>query len=154
MNRHLLTVIIFSLSSLALPISSHTMSGLVKDNKTGEPLIGAVIKVKEFPNVYTITGLDGSFRLSELPDKGTVTLVCSFISYKKREVPVDVKAEENTVIPMDEESNMISEVTINGKENKSTDHSAISIERITADIALNEIYLNKPKPGKSTDSCK
>jgi len=134
MNRHLLTVIIFSLSSLALPISSHTMSGLVKDNKTGEPLIGAVIKVKEFPNVYTITGLDGSFRLSELPDKGTVTLVCSFISYKKREVPVDVKAEENTVIPMDEESNMISEVTINGKENKSTDHSAISIEKSASQV--------------------
>ena len=65
-------------------IQAHTLDGIVKDNKTGEPLIGTVVRVKELPNVGTTTGLDGSFTLHDLPDKGKYTLVVTFMAYKTR----------------------------------------------------------------------
>ncbi len=71
-------------------IQAHTLDGVVKDNKTGEPLIGTVIRVKELPNVSTTTGLDGTFTLHELPDKGKFTIIVSYMSYKTREMVVDV----------------------------------------------------------------
>ena len=63
------------LAAYATTASAHTIDGVVKDNKTGEPLIGTVVRVKELPNVSTTTGLDGTFSLHELPDKGKFTLV-------------------------------------------------------------------------------
>lgn len=38
----------------------------------------------------TTTGLDGTFTLHELPDKGKVTIIVSYMSYKTREMVVDV----------------------------------------------------------------
>lgn len=78
----------FLLSATLIVVSTtvataHTLDGIVKDNRTGEPLIGSVIEVKELPSVKTTTGLDGSFTLHELPDKGRYTLVVRYISYSK-----------------------------------------------------------------------
>ena len=78
------------LAAATSAIQAHTLDGIVKDNKTGEPLIGTVIRVKELPNVSTTTGLDGTFTLYELPDKGKVTIIVSYMSYKTREMVVDV----------------------------------------------------------------
>ncbi len=79
-----------ALIAMTAALSAHTLDGVVTDHKTGEPLIGTVIRVKELPGVTATTGLDGSFSLHELPDKGRVTLVVSYISYKTQEVVVDV----------------------------------------------------------------
>ena len=42
------------------------------------------------PNISTTTGLDGTFSLHELPDKGKFTLVITYMSYKTKEIVVDV----------------------------------------------------------------
>ena len=76
MKRILLSA---ALMTNVIAMSAHTLDGVVKDNKTGEPLIGTVVRVKELPNVSTTTGLDGSFTLHELPDKGKFTLIISFV---------------------------------------------------------------------------
>ena len=73
MKRILLSAAL--LAAATTSIQAHTLDGIVKDNKTGEPLIGTVIRVKELPNVSTTTGLDGTFTLHELPDKGKVTII-------------------------------------------------------------------------------
>ena len=88
MKRFLLSAAL--LAAATTTIQAHTLDGIVKDNKTGEPLIGTVIRVKELPNVSTTTGLDGTFTLHELPDKGKVTIIVSYMSYKTREMVVDV----------------------------------------------------------------
>ena len=85
--------ILFSAALLAAAttaVRAHTLDGIVKDNKTGEPLIGTVVRVKELPNVSTTTGLDGTFSLHELPEKGKFTLVITYMSYKTKEIVVDV----------------------------------------------------------------
>ena len=72
MKRFLISAAL--LAAVTATIQAHTLDGSVKDNKTGEPLIGTVIRVKELPEVTTTTGLDGTFTLHELPNKGKFTL--------------------------------------------------------------------------------
>ena len=47
MKRFLLSAALLVAATTA--IQAHTLDGIVKDNKTGEPLIGTVIRVKELP---------------------------------------------------------------------------------------------------------
>ena len=113
------------LAASATAIQAHTLDGIVKDNKTGEPLIGTVIRVKELPNVGTTTGLDGSFTLHELPDKGKYTLVVSFMAYKTKEIVVDVANDEKVDIPMDEDLKKLGEVVVTGRREYRSDRSAV-----------------------------
>ena len=113
------------LAASATAIQAHTLDGIVKDNKTGEPLIGTVIRVKEVPNVGTTTGLDGSFTLHELPDKGKYTLVVTFMAYKTKEIVVDVANDEKVNIPMDEDLKQLGEVVVTGHREYRSDRSAV-----------------------------
>ena len=47
-----------ALIASVMAMNAHTLDGIVKDNKTGEPLIGTVIRVKELPQLSTTTGLE------------------------------------------------------------------------------------------------
>ena len=113
------------LAASATAIHAHTLDGIVKDNKTGEPLIGTVVRVKELPNVGTTTGLDGSFTLHELPDKGKYTLVVSFMAYKTKEIVVDVANDDKVDIPMDEDLKQLGEVVVTGRREYRSDRSAV-----------------------------
>ena len=113
------------LAASATAIQAHTLDGIVKDNKTGEPLIGTVVRVKELPNVGTTTGLDGSFILHELPDKGKYTLVVSFMAYKTKEIVVDVANDDKVDIPMDEDLKQLGEVVVTGRREYRSDRSAV-----------------------------
>ena len=113
------------LAASATAIQAHTLDGIVKDNKTGEPLIGTVVRVKELPNVGTTTGLDGSFTLHELPDKGKYTLIVSFMAYKTKEIVVDVANDDKVDIPMDEDLKQLGEVVVTGRREYRSDHSAV-----------------------------
>ena len=113
------------LAASATVIQAHTLDGIVKDNKTGEPLIGTVVRVKELPNVGTTTGLDGSFTLHELPDKGKYTLVVSFMAYKTKEIVVDVANDDKVDIPMDEDLKQLGEVVVTGRREYRSDRSAV-----------------------------
>ncbi len=114
--------------------SAHTLDGLVKDNKTGEPLIGTVIRVKELPNVSTTTGLDGTFTLHELPDKGKFTLVISYMSYKTKELVVDVAKKDKVDIPLDEDAKQLGEVVVTGHKEYHSDRSAIDLEKTAGNV--------------------
>ena len=113
------------LAASATAIQAHTLDGIVKDNKTGEPLIGTVVRVKELPNVGTTTGLDGSFTLHELPDKGKYTLVVSFMAYKTKVIVVDVANDDKVDIPMDEDLKQLGEVVVTGCREYRSDRSAV-----------------------------
>ena len=120
MKRFLMSAALLAAATSA--IQAHTLDGIVKDNKTGEPLIGTVIRVKELPNVSTTSGLDGTFTLHELPDKGKVTLIVSYMAYKTREMVVDVAKDfskdgkegkdGHLTIAMDEDLKQLGEVVV------------------------------------------
>ena len=132
MKQVLLSAALIAVSTTVA--TAHTLDGIVKDNRTGEPLIGSVIEVKELPSVKTTTGLDGSFTLHELPDKGRYTLVVRYISYKTREIPVDVSDKGIVNITLDEDSHELGEVVIKGHKEYHSDRSAIDMEKTAGNV--------------------
>ena len=132
MKQFLLSVALIAVSTTVA--TAHTLDGIVKDNRTGEPLIGSVIEVKELPSVKTTTGLDGSFTLHELPNKGRFTLVVRYISYKTREIPVDVSDKGIVNITLDEDLRELGEVVIKGHKEYHSDRSAIDMEKTAGNV--------------------
>lgn len=132
MKQFLLSAALIAVSTTVA--TAHTLDGIVKDNRTGEPLIGSVIEVKELPSVKTTTGLDGSFTLHELPNKGRYTLVVRYISYKTREIPVDVSDKGIVNITLDEDSHELGEVVIKGHKEYHSDRSAIDMEKTAGNV--------------------
>ena len=122
------------LASIASTALAHTLDGVVKDHKTGEPLIGSVIRVKELPNVNTTTGLDGTFSLHELPSKGRYTLVVSYLSYKTKEITVEVSGKGKVEIPLDENQQELGEVVVTGHKEYRSDRSAIDLEKNAGNV--------------------
>lgn len=61
----------------ATEVGASVYKGKVKDAKTGEELIGATIFIKEYPNIGSTTGLDGSFIIDNVPENKNITIVCS-----------------------------------------------------------------------------
>ena len=131
MKKFLISVALVASSAM---VSAHTVDGIVKDSRTGEPLIGSVVEVKELPNIKTTTGLDGSFKLSELPDKGRYTLVVRYISYKTREVPIEVSDKGTVTIALDEDLRELSEVVVKGHKEYHSDRSAIDMEKTAGNV--------------------
>lgn len=60
--------------------AQRTITGLVKDGQTGEPLIGANVIVKEEPTKGTVTDLDGRFSLAV--GKNATTLMVSYTGFE------------------------------------------------------------------------
>ena len=132
------------LTAATSAITAHTLDGIVKDHKTGEPLIGTVIRVKELPSVSTTTGLDGTFTLRELPDRGRYTLVVSYMAYKTREMVVDVAKDYDKgsekgkdgqlIIALDEDLQQLGEVVVTGRHEYRSDRSAVETVKNAASV--------------------
>lgn len=142
MKRFLFTAAFLTAATSA--ITAHTLDGIVKDHKTGEPLIGTVIRVKELPSVSTTTGLDGTFTLRELPDRGRYTLVVSYMAYKTREMVVDVAKDYDKgsekgkdgqlTIALDEDLQQLDEVVVTGRREYRSDRSAVETVKNAASV--------------------
>ena len=132
MKQFLLSAALIAASTTVA--TAQTLDGIVKDNRTGEPLIGSVVEVKELPSVKTTTGLDGSFTLHELPDRGRYTLVVKYISYKTREGPVEVSDKNVVTIALDEDTHQLGEVVIKGHKEYHSDRSAIDMEKTAGNV--------------------
>ena len=96
---------LFSLSGFAQEIS---VKGCVTDSDTGEPLIGANVKIKG-KSSGTITDVNGDFHLQASSDD---ILVVSFIGYIDQEISIN---NRNTInIHLTEDVNALSEIVVVG----------------------------------------
>jgi hypothetical protein len=93
---------------------SGTVSGFIRDSKTGESLIGAVIYPEEIPSIGITTNSYGYFSLT-LP-AGKYTLIVQFMGYKTITAAVDMQENVKLNLEMDEESITLNEVTITGEK--------------------------------------
>jgi len=85
----------------------HVKGNLV--DGTGEPLIGATVKVKGNANLGTITDFDGNFNI-DVPSENS-TLVITYVGMKTKEVKVGKKRTFNLAL---EDDNAIGEVVVVG----------------------------------------
>jgi hypothetical protein len=96
-----------------------SVKGIVLDENTEEPLIGATV-VQQGTTRGTVTGVDGSFVLNKLPVSG-FTLEISFIGYQDQTINVDATS-----------NNMVDLSVIKMK----TDAIGINEIRVLANIAI------------------
>lgn len=117
------------------PYRQKNISGIVRDGKTGEPVIGSVVEIKELPGQRTTTGLDGTFAFKSLPSDKSLTLVVSYISYKTREIKVDAAViGERMDIQMEEDAKQLGVVVVTGFKSSDNDRCAIDFEKNSRNV--------------------
>lgn len=114
-KRHLIKNRVFIFLTLALFSTSayaqQTLSGYVFDEKTKEPIIGAIVVEKSTTN-GSITGVDGDFSLKP-SKKLPITLQISLVGYKSQEIIVP-QIDEPIEIHLLEDVNSLNEVVVVG----------------------------------------
>ncbi|MBY0425090.1 MAG: carboxypeptidase-like regulatory domain-containing protein, partial [Cytophagales bacterium] len=118
-------------------ISAATIMGFALDAKTKEPLIGAVVFIKE-NKASASAGLDGSYVFRGI-DAGNYTLVCQYIGYNTNEIAITVsKDDENLKADFDLVPTIseLTEVQVTGVMDSESDVHARKTEQ-NADQVMN-----------------
>jgi hypothetical protein len=97
------------------PPKTATISGFIRDAKTGETLTGAIVYSKEMPTIGITSNSYGYFSLT-LP-VGKYSLIVQFLGYKTKIIPLDLKENTKISFDMEEESIALKEITITGEKN-------------------------------------
>ena len=96
----------FPLPTLAEPaVHATQQSAVVKGqvtDKSGEPIIGATVKVKDAASVGTVTDFDGNYELRDVPQQGT--LVITYIGYATKEIAYKNGQTVNVILEEDSET--------------------------------------------------
>jgi len=106
------------------------IKGHVFDQKTGEPLVGASVRLQNSGKA-TLTGLDGSFEFKKVTP-GATAITVSYISYKTFTKKINILNEDNPAINIylsDDLGNDLNEIVIASKHDGSTENTARRIEQ-------------------------
>lgn len=75
--------------------------GVVSDSETGEPIMGAVVKLQGNDRQYSMTDLNGNYALSAVPADGVLEI--SILGYQQSEVKVNGRTRVDIVLNPDVE---------------------------------------------------
>jgi len=97
--RFLSVVFLFITGSL---FAQHTITGLVVDAETGEPLLGAHVYLLNNWRVGATTDLEGKFAFELTDESMSDTLIVSYIGFQEKQVPLNkaskIKLKPVTVV--------------------------------------------------------
>ncbi len=102
-------------------LSAGILRGVVLDQETGEPLLGATVIVKG-TTVGTATSFDGSFEISV--ESETQPLVVSYISYMSQEIMAPVNTA-NLMVSLVPDTQMLASVQVVAKVNVENEYGAM-----------------------------
>lgn len=143
MKHFLLLVLSFILFTSFAYASGNTgiIKGIVIDKKTGEPMIGATVHIKNKSTDFTLatsTGLDGSYNFRNLP-AGKYEVEAKYISYKDEEEDIEITDGAVTIkLLLESKGRELHEVMIGGHASGETDIAARKAEQ-HADQVLNAV---------------
>ncbi len=104
----------------AMNMQAETLRGTVKDAVTGEPLIGATVKIAELPNAAAVADMDGNF-IIKLSQGGRYTIETNYIGYEPsvmKEIMISGAKEVVLEISLRENSTELKEVVVRPRVNK------------------------------------
>lgn len=125
----ILVFIVFHTSILAQ--TTGTITGTVKDDKTGEPLIGATV-ILEGTNLGSATNFDGRFVINNIPTK-TYNVKASFVGFiEQTKFNVVVRSEGNIDLnfELSEQVNELNEINITPNPFAKEDVTPLSIQKL------------------------
>ncbi len=109
---------------------NQTVSGYVRDGKTGETLIGATVAVKERPSTGTVSNAYGYYAIS-LP-AGNYTLVFAYLGYITQEMPIQLTTSKKLNLNMETAGQLLKEVVVTGKsETDRLRQTQMGVEKIS-----------------------
>ena len=108
------------------------IKGKIVDAETGEEIIGAAIMIKEQPDLWAMSGLDGSFTV-RVDAEGSKTLLCSLIGYKDIEV-VYAGGDEALIISLVKDSIVLDGAVVAAENHGKTEASARGIEKAAMNV--------------------
>ncbi|TDW48120.1 TonB-dependent receptor [Flavobacterium sp. 270] len=123
-------IFLFTLSFfLTLSAKASDLKGNVYDSETGEPLVGVSVSLTN-TNENTVTGLDGSFKLSKL-SSGNYTLKISYTTYQSisKEITIDKEGSQDLKFYLQPESKVLNEVVIKSNGGANEEHTARRLEK-------------------------
>ena len=91
-----------------------TLSGIVKEAKTGETLINAIIKVKELPGTGAVTNEYGFYSLSIAP--GKYTLIISYVGFVSKNIEINLNTTQKLNIELSDDSRDLKEVVVTAEK--------------------------------------
>ena len=107
-----------------------TLSGYIREEATGEDLIGATVQIKE-TGVGTITNLYGFYSLSVPP--GDYKLTISFIGFRNQELQIELSNDQTLNFELEELVDQLQEVTVNAEaENQNVSSIEMSVAKLDA----------------------
>ena len=104
----------------AVSMQAETLRGTVKDAITGEPLIGATVKIVELENVAAIADIDGKYQIN-LSKGGRYTIEANYVGYEPsvtKEILISGAKEVVLDITLRENSTELKEVVVRPRVNK------------------------------------
>ena len=132
MKKSKLPVLIFLLFLFCLPLFSqnkYTISGYVKDARTGEELIGAAVIVKEIPSTGTYTNAYGFFSIT-IP-QGNYTITVQFIGYEPKSIQITLNKNIKQEFTISEKTSELGEVVITAeKKNENISKNEMGVEKM------------------------
>ena len=129
--RLLFSAILYLLAFSAQPQTKYTISGYVKDAKTGEELIGATIIVKELSATGTNTNTYGFYSIT-IPE-GDYTIIAQYIGYESQSIQAILNQNKKLNFTLSEKLRTLGEIVITTeKEDENITKTRMGVEKINA----------------------
>ena len=132
MKFRILILILFCTSQLHA--QKYTISGYVKDLRSGEVLIGATVVDKKQPSIGMAANIYGYYSF-ELP-KGEYTLKASYVGYAIKEVTVNLTEDIAINFSLEEEASRLEEVIVSATR---SDENVSSVKMSTEKLQIQRI---------------
>ncbi len=129
-----LLLVFSTIESFAQASDKYSISGNITDASNGEDLIGAMVRVKENPNIGAISNVYGFYSFS-LP-KGSYTLLYSYVGFQIKSVKVNITQNIIKNIELKSSSQQIDGVEIKGER---SDANVTSSEMSVSKITIREV---------------
>ncbi|MDD5183785.1 MAG: TonB-dependent receptor [Paludibacter sp.] len=130
----IIIIFILSFTSTLLLAQKYTISGYITDNNTGEYLIGAVVRVKNSPDIGYGTNNYGFYSLSLA--KGSYELEFSYIGHLKESVNITLTANQRINVTLKEAPNKLQEIVItSNNDNANVRQSQMGLQKLNVEVA-------------------
>jgi hypothetical protein len=129
-NPVLFVLLQFLFMQLANGQIRHTISGTVKEKKSGEVLIGASVYLLEVPRSGTASNSYGFYSITAPP--GEYTLISSFAGYKQDTLKIRLDKNVTAIIEMVQKTTELEEVVVSSrKRNENVTRPLTGVQKLS-----------------------